>query len=137
MCPAEDPMATSRTATQPVVLVVEDEVIVRLGVAAMLRDSGFEVIEAGNGGEAQTLILAGVNPDVIFSDITMPGMDGVALAQWIEQSGVDAPIVLTSAREDSLAHAKAVCPHVRAFLGKPYDEDALVTQLRALISPPA
>lgn len=133
MCPAEDPMATSRAATQPVVLIVEDEVIVRLGVAAMLRDNGFQVIEAGNGAEAQTLILAGVKPDIIFSDITMPGMDGVALARWLAESGVTAAIALTSARADSLDAAKSECPHVRAFVDKPYDDGALVAQFRALL----
>jgi CheY-like chemotaxis protein len=134
MCPAEDAMANSGAAAQPVVLVVEDEVILRLVLAGSLRERGFNVIEAGHGGEAQTLILAGVRPDIIISDITMPGMNGVEFAQWVALNGVDAPIVLTSGRPDSLALAQETCPNVRAFLPKPIDEDALIARLRAVLS---
>lgn len=134
MCPAEDPMTRSQAAAQPVVLVVEDEIMVRIGVTALLRERGFNVVEAGNGGEAQTLILAGVKPDLIFSDISMPGLNGVALARWAAESGLDAAIVLTSGRPDSLDEARSACPHVRAFVTKPYEDDALVAQLRAVLS---
>jgi CheY-like chemotaxis protein len=66
------------------VLVVEDEVLVRLAIAEYLRDCGYRVIEASSADEA---ILVLQQPeltiDVVFTDIEMPGpMDGFGLAQW-------------------------------------------------------
>jgi CheY-like chemotaxis protein len=70
----------------PIVLVVEDEVLIRLATADHLRSCGFKVLESASGAEAQDLILAGPRVDLVFSDITMPGpVDGVALARWLHE----------------------------------------------------
>lgn len=134
MCPAEDPIAEARNGDKQVVLVVEDEVLIRMTVADHLRDSGFKVVEALSGAEAQALILGGLHVDLIFSDITMPGgVDGIALAQWLHETGVEAPIVLTSGVPNNLEEARAKATHVRALIAKPYDYDALVSQLQSLL----
>ena len=82
-------MPQEQSSAAPVVLVVENDVLLRLVTASNLRDAGFEVIEAVNAAEALR-ILARVPVDVLFSDIDMPGnMDGLALAQWVRQSQAD------------------------------------------------
>jgi CheY-like chemotaxis protein len=130
MSPAEDPMATPHLAPQPTVLVVEDEVLVRLAVAEHLRVGGFRVVEAASGAEAQTLLAAGLNVDIVFSDVNMSGGDGVELAQWLAVNEIAAPVILTSGLPSSLEDARARCSNVRAFVIKPYDMDRLVKQLR-------
>lgn len=134
MCPAEDPIVTPEHKRAPVVLVAEDELLIRLNVAQHLRDCGFEVVEAVSGAEAQELILSGLEVDLVFSDIQMPDVDGIKLAQWLRDQGVEAPIVLTSGMPDALEAAKQACANVSVFVPKPYDHQSLVQHIRAILS---
>src|SRR6476660_4247120 len=84
-------------AAQRVVLVVEDEVILRMAVSAHLREAGFIVIEAVDAEEAVELLRANHKIGLVFSDITMPGtMDGDQLAEWISERYPEILILLTS-----------------------------------------
>ena len=84
-------------AAQKVVLVVEDEVVLRMAVSAHLRDLGFVVIEAVDAEEAVELLNANHKIRLVFSDITMPGsMDGDQLAEWIVDRYPEIRILLTS-----------------------------------------
>ena len=84
-------------AAQRVVLVVEDEVVLRMAVSAHLRDAGFVVIEAVDAQEAVELLHANHSIQLVFSDITMPGaMDGDQLADWISERYPEIRILLTS-----------------------------------------
>ena len=84
-------------AAQRVVLVVEDEVLLRMAVSAHLRDAGFVVIEAVDAAEAVELLHANHRIQLVFSDITMPGtMDGDQLADWISDRYPEMSILLTS-----------------------------------------
>ena len=89
-------MLEEQPSTAPVVLVVENDVLLRLVTAGNMRDAGFDVIEAANCAEA-IRILDCIPVDVLFSDIDMPGkMDGLALAKWVHRSQADTRIILTS-----------------------------------------
>ena len=84
-------------AAQQVVLVVEDEVVLRMAVSAHLRDIGFVVIEAVDAEEAIELLNANHKIRLMFSDITMPGtMDGDQLAEWVSGRYPEIRILLTS-----------------------------------------
>ena len=84
-------------AAQRVVLVVEDEVVLRMAVSAHLRDAGFVVIEAVDAEEAVELLRANHKIQLVFSDITMPGtMDGDQLAEWVSGRYPEIRILLTS-----------------------------------------
>ena len=84
-------------AVERVVLVVEDEVVLRMAVSAHLRDSGFVVVEAVDAEEAVELLRANHKIRLVFSDITMPGpMDGDQLAEWISARYPEIRILLTS-----------------------------------------
>jgi DNA-binding NtrC family response regulator len=134
MSPAEDLMDEPHVASQPVVLLVEDEVLIRLATADHLRLCGFKVVEAGTAIEAQELILAGLTVDLVFSDITMPGdLDGVGLAKWLQQSAADVPVILASGVPRALDGAKQSCPNVQAISAKPYDMDDVVSQIRSVL----
>jgi CheY-like chemotaxis protein len=68
---------------RPVVLIVEDEFLIRMASAEAIRDAGFEVLEAANADEAIGILESRRDIRVVFTDIQMPGsMDGAKLAHF-------------------------------------------------------
>jgi DNA-binding NtrC family response regulator len=125
-------MPQEQSSAAPVVLVVENDVLLRLVTASNLRDAGFEVIEAANSAEA-IRILDRIPVDVLFSDIDMPGkMDGLALAKWVHQRQVDTTIILTSGGGRPLGDAKEYA----TFLPKPYAVTDVERLLRIVLPSP-
>jgi CheY-like chemotaxis protein len=115
---------------RPVVLVVEDELLIRTNAIDMLRDAGFDVIEAVNADEAIMILEGGSTIDVVFTDIQMPGsMDGLKLAAAVRNRWPPIKIVATSGvlkvGEDDL-------PAGSRFLPKPYSPSQIVVTLREL-----
>jgi CheY-like chemotaxis protein len=99
-------------AAQHVVLVVEDEVVLRMAVSAHLRDAGLVVVEAVDAEEAVELLNANHTIRLMFSDITMPGaMDGDQLAEWVSGRFPQIRILLTSGITQR---------GQRPFIAKPY-----------------
>ena len=112
-------------------LVVDDEVLIRLTIADHLRDCGFHVIEAANGEEAVRVLEAGEPVDLVFSDVQMPGsIDGFALARWVRQNRPGMPVLLTSGYVRSAEIAHDLCEEI---VEKPYDPDDLAGRLRRLL----
>jgi len=135
MSPAGNQMPEPEGDRQPIILVVEDDVLLRLSTADQLRDGGFHVIEAASGDEARAVLEAGVEADIVFSDVNMPGvLDGVGLAQWLAEHRADVPVVIASGLQDVLRSAQTSCPHVKAFVLKPYDVDALIKRFGAILA---
>lgn len=113
------------------VLLVEDEIFIRLATADWLRDAGFEVIEAANGGEALSLVRAGKDFHLLATDITMPGQpDGVGLARIVRELRPELPIVVASSLLPE--HAAAVADR---FIQKPYGPSELVGTVKELVEP--
>ena len=122
-------MLEEQPSTAPVVLIVENDVLLRLVTASNLRDAGFEVIEAANPAEALR-VLDRIPVDVLFSDIDMPGnMDGLALAQWVHRSHADTRIILTSGAARTPGDVKEYA----SFLPKPYAEKDVERLLRSVL----
>ena len=112
-------------AAPPVVLVVEDEVVLRMAVSAHLREAGFVVIEAVDAEEAVELLGANRSIALVFSDINMPGpVDGNDLAAWIASRYPGIKVLLTSgiAREGG-----------PPFIGKPYSFVELQRRIEAML----
>ncbi|HVU19479.1 MAG TPA: response regulator [Rhizomicrobium sp.] len=115
---------------KPAVLVAEDEVMVRTVIAEYLRDAGFTVVEAANAAEAMALLASEVQVDIVFSDIQMgDGMDGLALADWIDAHCPGLPVLLTSGAFLPLGRESE-----RPFISKPYIYLQLEQRLRELIA---
>ena len=111
------------------VLVVEDEVLVRLMIAEELRSAGFQVIEAADADEALAVLAHITDVSVIFSDIRMPGsMDGLELAKKVRADFPKIRIVLASG---NLA-AVASVDHDGFFL-KPYEADEIINLIKTLL----
>ena len=73
MRPARNTAERHKEAEAPTVLVVEDEVLIRMAIADYLRDCGYRVVEAGNSHEAVRVLKTDVYIDVVFTDVHMPG----------------------------------------------------------------
>ena len=114
------------------VLLVEDETLIRAFVSDVLRDAGFEVVEAASAAEAVIALSAHPEVDTLFSDLELPGgPDGLTLAHHIHEHRPDIGILLTSGR----AHPNiAELPDGGCFIAKPYDEDEIVSLLRQMVS---
>lgn len=127
-----DPPAPDNMVRANVVLVVEDEILIRLAIADHLRDAGFRVYEAANGTEAVDLLAHYCHEiDAVFSDVMMPGpIDGAGLIAWINVHCPKVPVVLASGAPGTSAEVAGVIAAGLFFL-KPYDLDkvaALITE---------
>jgi CheY-like chemotaxis protein len=116
--------ALARQASK-VVLVVEDEPLIRMIAVAALGDAGFEVVEAGSADEAIVILESRSDIRVVFTDIMMPGsMDGVKLAAAIRGRWPPIELIITSARP---MRVPSDLPARGIFLQKPYALAGLVT----------
>jgi CheY-like chemotaxis protein len=112
-------------------LVVEDSVILRMSVAHYLRGIGYSVIESGNAQDAINVISSGIQIDLVFTDVDMPGdMDGKGLADLLAVEHPDLPVIVTSG--DTTVSTEPAVGAVRRFLRKPYDLVDLQNQVAEL-----
>lgn len=117
-----------------VVLVVDDEILVRVVIGGHLRDVGFTVLEVSNVEDAMSLIASQVRIDLVFSDVNMPGtVDGLGLAQWMQTVCPEIPVILTSAA--TTLHLSL--PNSARFIAKPYALEEVERQIREVLSWPA
>lgn len=137
MCPdVQDELNFSDGGERPtVILIVEDEVLVRLDIAEYLRGEGYTVLEAASGDEARTVFGAVDEIDLVFSDVNMPGsLDGKGLAIWISEHYPQVPVMLASGIHAALQDAKDACPSIAATFDKPYSHAAVENQIRAQLA---
>jgi CheY-like chemotaxis protein len=79
------------------VLIVDDDVLIRLVLCGVLRDTGLRVIEAGNAEEALTFLRTGSPVDLVFTDVRMPGpLDGAGLARLMRTEFPSIKVIKTS-----------------------------------------
>src|SRR3984893_3538351 len=113
---------------RPVVLIVEDEFLVRMDGAGMITDAGFEVVEAANADEAIEILEARRDIAVVFTDIQMPGsMDGLKLARAVKGRWPPIKIVATSGQ---ITVKETDLPEGGRFLPKPYSPTEITGMLR-------
>tara|TARA_B100000809_G_C15140282_1_gene532885 strand:- start:5048 stop:11038 length:5991 start_codon:yes stop_codon:yes gene_type:complete len=115
------------------VMVVDDSVTVRKVTGRFLEREGYEVITAKNGHEA-LLLLQDHIPDVMLLDIEMPRMDGFELAKNMRSSSrlKDLPIIMITSRTGDKHRQRAMRLKVNKYMGKPFQEDILLANIRAL-----
>ena len=112
------------------VLLIEDESLVRIDVAEVLREAGVCVIEASNADEAMEHLEAGKTVDFVFSDIEMPGtMSGLAFCTAVERRFPRLKFLVTSGRAPADEAAS-----IRSFIPKPYDPADVVAHIRAALA---
>jgi CheY-like chemotaxis protein len=118
--------------TPPVVLLVEDEPLVRMTAADELDDAGFRVLEARNADEALVVLEAHSDEvQVLFTDVNMPGsMDGMALAERVYQRWPHVLLLISSGY--ARPHPDEIPDHGR-FVPKPYRGETLVRHITEMM----
>ena len=118
--------------SQPTVLVVEDEGLVRLDAVETLRDAGYAVVEAVNAEQALALVAGGGKVDVLFTDINMPGrMDGLELARRVNRLEPRIHLLLTSGK---VRPERGQIPDAGLFLPKPYSPEAVTRAVDRMLA---
>jgi CheY-like chemotaxis protein len=126
-------MSSAYAASRPVVLIVEDDFLIRLHAARIIEEAGFDVIEASNADDAISILEVRSDITVLFTDIQMPGsMDGLKLAAAVKGRWPPIKIVATSGLIDVLP---ADLPEGGRFLPKPYHPTQLMATLQELTGP--
>jgi CheY-like chemotaxis protein len=110
------------------ILVVEDERVVRQIVARSLREVGYEVLEAGNGEEALTVLESHPRIDMVVTDVKMPEMGGLRLAECLMMTG-RSPIFLFMS-----GYRPEPSTVAGPLLEKPFGPEELVSEVRRLLS---
>jgi two-component system, response regulator PdtaR len=111
------------------VLVVEDEQLVRMILAESLRADGFKVLEAENADEALVLLEGNRDIFAVITDVRMPGsMNGIGLARQIESRWPEVRVYLTSAYVEP---RNGEMPRSASFIPKPYHPERFIELLKA------
>jgi CheY-like chemotaxis protein len=117
-------------SAKPVLLIVEDEILVRTLAVEIAEEAGFNALAAADADEAVRLLQSRPDVRVVLTDIDMPGsMDGLELAQAVRNRWPPVEIVLTSGKMRPSADE---LPERSHFVPKPYDFSRLTGLLREL-----
>jgi CheY-like chemotaxis protein len=117
-----------------VVLVVEDELLLRMLAVEVVEEAGFIAIEARDADEAVMLLESRTDITLLFTDINMPGsMDGLKLAHAVRDRWPPIKILVVSGQQRLQS---SDLPSHSCFVGKPYQASALVEELRSLVGSP-
>ena len=123
--------STPAGQSTPVVLIVEDESLLRMLAVEVVEEAGFVAIEARDADEAVVLLESRADITLLFTDINMPGsMDGLKLAHAVRDRWPPIKILVVSGKHQlqSSDHPSNSC-----FVGKPYQASALVEELRSMV----
>jgi DNA-binding NtrC family response regulator len=113
------------------ILVVDDDETDRVGLAAMLRSDGHEVVLAANSDQALDLYLAS-RVHVVVTDIVMPGRDGLSLIAMLKEVDPRASVVAVSGKSPSKLEASKV--YGAKVLAKPVDRRRLIAAVREAVA---
>lgn len=115
------------------VLIAEDEALIRMDMREMLTEEGHDVVgEARDGAEAIELARR-VNPDVIFMDVKMPGMDGLAAAAVIGEERI-APVVMVTAFSQARYVEEASAAGAMGYLVKPFAKKDILPAMQVAVA---
>jgi CheY-like chemotaxis protein len=124
-------MVLDRSAVPVVVLVVEDEMLLRMRAVDMVEDAGFTSVEAVDADEAVAILESRSDIALLFTDIQMPGsMDGLKLAHAVHERWPPIKIILVSGQ---LKRANIDIPADSRFFGKPLEAKEMIAEMRNMI----
>lgn len=113
------------------ILIVEDERRMAQGLQGLLEKQGYAVDAVYTGGNGLDYALSDIY-DLIILDIMLPGMDGLSILRELRNSGVDAPVLLLTAKGDVQDRVRGLDCGADDYLSKPFDTDEFLARVRAL-----
>jgi CheY-like chemotaxis protein len=124
-------MVLDRSSLPAVILVVEDEMLLRMRVVDMVEDAGYTSVEAVDADQAVAILESRSDIALLFTDIQMPGaMDGLALAHSVHERWPPIKIILVSGQ---LKLASSDIPPDSRFFGKPLKATEMIAEMRDMI----
>jgi response regulator NasT len=115
------------------VLIAEDEALIRLDLAEMLAEEGYQVVGEAGDGETAVRLAEQTQPDLVILDIKMPIMDGIAAAERIAGNRIAPVVILTAfSQRDLVERARAA--GAMAYLVKPFQKSDLVPAIEIAVS---
>jgi CheY-like chemotaxis protein len=124
-------MVLDHSAVPAVVLVVEDEMLLRMRAVDMVEDAGFTSVEAVDADEAVAILESRSDIALLFTDIQMPGsMDGLKLAHAVHKRWPPIKIILVSGQ---LKLANIDIPVDSRFFGKPLEAKKMIAEMQSMI----
>ncbi|WP_353953634.1 response regulator [Knoellia sp. S7-12] len=107
------------TPTAKRILVAEDEAIIRLDLAEMLGEAGYDVVGQASNGEQAVQMATSLRPDLVVMDVKMPVMDGITAAEQIGKERICPVVMLTAFSQTELVE-RARDAGVMAYIVKPF-----------------
>jgi CheY-like chemotaxis protein len=124
-------MVLDHCGVPSIVLVVEDEMLLRMRAVDMVEDAGFTPLEAVDADEAVAILESRSDIALLFTDIQMPGsMDGLKLAHAVRERWPPIKIILVSGQ---LKAANIDIPADSRFFGKPLEDREMIAEMRNMI----
>ncbi|MFZ8872495.1 MAG: ANTAR domain-containing response regulator [Candidatus Nanopelagicaceae bacterium] len=105
------------------ILIAEDETLIRMDLAEMLKESGYEVIAEATNGEEAIALASELKPDLAILDVKMPKMDGISAAEVIVKTS---PVLMLTAFSQKDLVERALDAGVMAYVVKPFTIDDLI-----------
>mgnify|MGYP006297913109 CR=1 FL=1 len=118
---------------QAMILVVEDEDAILMGIQENLETAGYTVLTAADGHEALQEGL-GKSPDMIILDIMLPGMSGYEVCRELRDAGRDMPILMLTARHDEFDKLHGFEMGADDYVTKPFSIDELLARIKAILA---
>lgn len=129
----EAPGTPESTPTVKRILVAEDEAIIRLDLAEMLGEAGYEVVGQASNGEQAVEMATSLRPDLVIMDVKMPVMDGITAAEQIGKERICPVVMLTAFSQTELVE-RARDAGVMAYIVKPFTATDVVPAIDIALS---
>jgi two-component system, response regulator PdtaR len=121
------------TGTARRVVIAEDEALIRLDLAEMLGEEGYDVVGQAGDGETAVALAEAHRPDLVVLDVKMPRLDGIAAAQRIAEQRIAPVVILTAFSQRDLVE-RARDAGAMAYLVKPFNKDDLLPAIEMAVS---
>ena len=119
-------------ATEATIVVVDDEPSIRELLVASLHFAGYEVETAASGSEAIEVI-SRTKPDMTYSTVMLPDIDGFTVTRRIRQEGITAPVLFLTARDDTQDKVMGLTVGGDDYVTKPFSLEEVVARIRAIL----
>ena len=126
-------LTVTTASPRPRVVIAEDEALIRLDLAEMLEEEGYEVVGQAEDGEKAVALAEDLRPDLVIMDIKMPRLDGLAAAERVASNRI-APVVMLTAFSQRDLVERARDAGAMAYLVKPFTQADLVPAIEMAVS---